>query len=331
LKGVTALSVASAGPISSSSLSATIIPSSTVSLPRALASIEGKNFEPEVVDHIRSQRIASPHRKLRMCVISAKSPFWLPAISQLGKISWIASSSTEGFDVPTDTRTCQPQDKLMVNQLRDYPVDILFFEHLGPYPEHPAWSSKTIKMIVWLRDRRGFKPPCDSWSRCSWRLKHSDLGGVTTSSTVAQFAVQIDLPGFRPKSRLGIPCELGSVINRVKWGVPCKPRSVDSPPFVIVSKRNPGAFCFTFSLPASFFGSPEARFRGGSGGFRCPWGHHQILLTLAQGTACERHCHSGQDSIGYSEGRRRMVGSLLPEKEQESPLLRPISGGLLFR
>jgi hypothetical protein len=126
--------------------------STTPLLPQALARLEGRNFEPEVVNHIRSQRVASPRQKLRTGVISAKSPFWLPAISRLGKVAWIASTSPEGFDVPADTRLCLPQDKLIANQPRDCPVDILFFKNLGPYPEHPAWSSTSIKMIVWLRE-----------------------------------------------------------------------------------------------------------------------------------------------------------------------------------
>jgi hypothetical protein len=126
LDGNAALSVASAGSVSSSSLSMASTPSSTRLLPQVLADIDGKNFEPKVVDHIRSQRVASPRCKLRMGVISTNSPLWLPPISRLGKISWIASSSTEGFAVPANTRICQPQDNLIAIQLRDYPVDILF-------------------------------------------------------------------------------------------------------------------------------------------------------------------------------------------------------------
>jgi hypothetical protein len=202
-------------------------------LPQALARIKGRNFEPEVVSTIQSQRVASPRKQLLMGVISGKSPFWLPAISRLGKVSWIASTSPEGFDVPTGTRLCQPQDKPIANQLRDYPVDILFFENSGPYPDHPLWKAKSVKMIVWLRGRRGFKPPSSDWSRCSWRLKHSELGGVTANVTVAQFAVYSDLPEFRPQSRPGIPCDLSSVVNKVKGGVPCKPRPADSPPLML--------------------------------------------------------------------------------------------------
>jgi hypothetical protein len=130
----------------------------------ALADLDRKNFEPKVVSHIRSQKVSGPRHELRMGVISGKSPFWLPAISRLGKVSWVATPSPEGFDTPSDTRTCMPNDNAIASQLRDYPVDILFFEHSGPYPNHPAWKSSTLKMVVWLGDRRGFKPPSTLWS-----------------------------------------------------------------------------------------------------------------------------------------------------------------------
>jgi hypothetical protein len=86
-EGIAAQSATSANPVAALPPLGAKSPSRASLLPQALASIDEKNFEPEVVDHIRSQRVASPRRKLRMGVISSKSPFWLPAISRLGKVS----------------------------------------------------------------------------------------------------------------------------------------------------------------------------------------------------------------------------------------------------
>jgi hypothetical protein len=53
-------------------------------------------------------------------------------------------------------------------------------------------------------------------------------------------------------ARRGIPCDLSSVINRVKWGVPCKPRSADSSPLLLSANSLHERFILPSVFPPHF-------------------------------------------------------------------------------
>ena len=134
----------------------------------------------------------STHRKtLRFGLVSRGTPFWEWTVRSGGQLGWIWGSGFGarwkdriGTDVWTESLTS------LAALGEKHPVDVILFDGHGPRNTSDVWSMDSAKVIIWTTGQRCYPSPlfASCWSIEACVLKHSLMGGVTTSYTSFKIA-----------------------------------------------------------------------------------------------------------------------------------------------
>jgi hypothetical protein len=98
-------------------------------------------------------------------------------------------------------------------------VDVIMFEIFnGPGPSHPLWDCPGLRVVVWFSNKTRYRPP-RSWTLCTTRVCHADLGGVTDGVHQVQVATRDSEPrNWEWPEPVGMEADLSHVVDSTVMG-----------------------------------------------------------------------------------------------------------------
>ena len=171
---------------------------------------------PAGVEERKISRLKVGRGDCKIGLMSGGTPFWFWAVSSLGEVRWI--DTPEGKEASGETGSTSwaklaipREDKLTKNRgakkrriMFKIPqswdnrpeVDIVFFDGgLAPGPSHPVWTMKSVRVVCWIGVRKGAGPyngdEGSGWNTTLIRLRHDELGGVTTQECLIHLAERV--------------------------------------------------------------------------------------------------------------------------------------------
>jgi hypothetical protein len=176
---------------------------------------------PDGVRDIIHNSVATKRGGLRFGFVSQGFCFGHWFLQNQGRCEWLVGSSEPPVKQAHDPDFYEDKETDIAKLLLTKPVDVFVSFDAVPGCNHPAWSSRTTKAIVWISAkqlRKGSRFP-RGWTVSASSVSHNKVGGVTTGRYWIGVGVRSDqqLVTWDPTSR-AVPDTLSQIIDQKLGG-----------------------------------------------------------------------------------------------------------------